>query len=523
MRSLLLLVSLFLFSCGFESIKEKLVNPMSQDVEALIVEVNPVGHVLTSSVVSLTWTGSWKPAEDIFLRDIQDRRVDAHVELSETQINLEPKMDWPLGRILGEVRFQSSTGETEKFSFDFYVVADSAVDVAPPPKAESESKRPPKPRFSLRRPPTASTVTADLSWIYVLDDTPSILVLRQDTLNGMESKEDTHFVQRHEFELAKELCWAGGCIFRIPKTGKCSGLCPQELYRVYNSETKMVLGTLLTEEQVDSTKLELVDVQQNHGPGQLNYLIHASKVVKGFGRWQVRGQASIFGDLVMDQLPNHIIRLSANRLPPVGFHIDVDIVLEDYFGNTIDYKPDSIRVQSTPQVRISEYVSTPRKDWGDSIPAGVPFDAFPGLGSVTSADEWIELVNESSYSVDLKESALLLKVFDGSPEVTRLADAKLMYFGDGGDKKRWLPGEALVVHPKGTVNQGNAIVEIWAGSVLLDRWILGSQADALHPSGAPTDLLHESIAWTEDGQLAWCVPTPGDSRANSDCLVDQIQ
>ena len=199
---------------------------------------------------------------------------------------------------------------------------------------------------------------------------------------------------------------------------------------------------------------------------------------------------------------------------------DYEITLEvfDPAGNAAE--PISIPIHTAAAVtaRISEVVPQPLHDWGDSAGGGQPFDARPGVGAVSAADEWVELVNMGTAPIDLTRAGLRLRLVDTSPMEQPLQTAPGMYFGSGGSIERWWPGEALVVRPRGDMSSRNLTVELLWGAQVLDRVRFGSGTDVVHPGGPPPDLAHEARARDVLGHWAWCSPTPGDPRPTRDCL-----
>ncbi len=168
-------------------------------------------------------------------------------------------------------------------------------------------------------------------------------------------------------------------------------------------------------------------------------------------------------------------------------------------------------------VAITEIVASPLRDWNDSEGGAVPFDPVPGVGTVSEADEWVELVNRSQSAIDLTTSGIELRTIDATPNVTVLAGAPALYFGDGGSLTSWWPGEALVVRARGAMSSRGLTVEVAAGDQRLDRVVLGEQSGADHPGGSPPNVRYESVARTPSGGFAWCVPTPGDPRPATEC------
>lgn len=183
--------------------------------------------------------------------------------------------------------------------------------------------------------------------------------------------------------------------------------------------------------------------------------------------------------------------------------------------NAREAEPVTVETVSVPQVRFSEVVATPLRDWGDSEPAGLPFDGRPGAGTVSDADEWIEIVHRGDRPLDLTRVSIEIRAEDGTPSVTPLAGSTPIRFGSGGRLDRWLPGEAAVVRLRGTLSSTDLTLSLVSGSRTLDRIRLGTDAD--HPGGSPPDAVHESVALGLDGRWRWCVPTPTDPIPPVDC------
>ena len=65
---------------------------------------------------------------------------------------------------------------------------------------------------------------------------------------------------------------------------------------------------------------------------------------------------------------------------------------------------------------INEVVTDPQSDWGQSVGgSGNPFDGVPGDGTVTSSDEYIELLNISETAQSLQ--GYILEMTDTTPEI----------------------------------------------------------------------------------------------------------
>lgn len=114
-----------------------------------------------------------------------------------------------------------------------------------------------------------------------------------------------------------------------------------------------------------------------------------------------------------------------------------------------------IAVPETPEfdfsrVLITEVVTDPQQDHAESSSGnGVAFDAIPGTGSLGSTDEYVELYNGTSESLDLRGWQLTMT--DGTDVTQALDDSSWsLFFSDGGTVDNFLAGEVLVLgNPKG--------------------------------------------------------------------------
>ncbi len=192
--------------------------------------------------------------------------------------------------------------------------------------------------------------------------------------------------------------------------------------------------------------------------------------------------------------------------------------LEDLYGNHHRLGPLAVRTEEPLTLALSEVVTTPYRDWGDSSPRGKPFDHQPGTGTVSSADEWVELVNISGRSLDLTQLDLHIDVLDGSPSRTYLGSAPQYYFGAEGELSKWLPGEAMVLSLQGELSQRPLELQLKWGEQLLDRWRLGLESKSDHPGGRSPQPDFEAVARDSSGYLRWCIPSPGWVEANPRCL-----
>jgi hypothetical protein len=167
------------------------------------------------------------------------------------------------------------------------------------------------------------------------------------------------------------------------------------------------------------------------------------------------------------------------------------------------------------QVVINEVVADPQRDWNDSSGGGTPFDATPGNGSVTGADEWVELYNGSGVVVDLTGWTLVMT--DTTPAIEPIGSGEAMLsFSASGALSAFQPGEFLVVGgPKGDLNNTVTLELYDALGVLVDRVALGGNGGG--PSGNATGSDDEAIARVPNAtdtnddaaDLSARPPTPG--------------
>jgi hypothetical protein len=164
---------------------------------------------------------------------------------------------------------------------------------------------------------------------------------------------------------------------------------------------------------------------------------------------------------------------------------------------------------------INEIVADPQRDWNDTAGATTPFDGTPGTGTVSGADEWIELFNASGAIVDL--SGWTLVMTDGTPATEPIGTGEaVLSFSAGGALAAFQANEYLVIgNPKGDLNNTVTVELRDATGRLVDRLALGG--DGGGPSGNATGSDDEAIARVPDAtdsdddaaDLRARPPTPG--------------
>ena len=74
-----------------------------------------------------------------------------------------------------------------------------------------------------------------------------------------------------------------------------------------------------------------------------------------------------------------------------------------------------VTMEQEGKILINEVVTNPQHDWNNSSGgSGIPFDPYYGDGSITLSDEYVEIFNGSSRSIDLRGWSL--EMIDGTDE-----------------------------------------------------------------------------------------------------------
>lgn len=455
----------------------------------MVPERSPLDPVEANESVTLTWgdAASWQGGISVAG---SGGALDFEVEALEAGVRLHPLPRWPDGdRVRVDLDAALVDGEGRTLS-----VAEVAFTVATLPSESTE--------VVVRRPVPGGIAPANLAWLVLAGTQPEdafALVGASGERVALRPDPD------HE----------GHFVLSPPLS--CAPPCRPDVLRLEGPRLSEVerLVTIFTSSAADMRFPE-VELEALVEPGRVEVEIRATEWVRASGRWSGGGRQGHFDAL---ELPGLRQRLRAMGEIPFGGLVELEIEAEDLGGMRTRARA-SVRLPESIFAEVTEVVAAPRRDWGDSTPAGVPFDPHPGAGTVSAADEWIELVNRGDDPVDLSAAALELRVLDGTPSSVRVVDAAGAYFGDGGSWRHWSPGEALVVRPRGDTAQSDVTIELWAGAVPLDRVVLGALRGADHPGGAPPDVIHESLAQGADGVFRWCRPTPGDPSPPDDCWRD---
>lgn len=390
-------------------------------------------------------------------------------------------------------------------------VKPTVVEPPPPdPTPVTPAEVPAPTEWWLRAPAPRRLAPPNLHFIYVEGTPPPKVAPAAIHLQDVEG----------ELELPVVEVVGGQVIARVEeRAGRCRWLCPGSEYTLSMpalgpspaSQGEVVTGTVADRWPPILTSTAVIQVGDAL---ELDVFADEPVVVRG----DVRDRTGLTVPMVAAPLAGPQVRLRpASPLPP---KTDVIFTLftEDLAGNAGPIVTLSAQTPAHLDVRIQEVVPTALHDWGDSEGGiGVPFDPWPGVGPVSSTDEWVELVNRGDEPIDLYRTRVELRGLDGTPVLTSIAGAPALYFGSGGSRLGWWPGEALVVRTRGDLSQRGLTVAVWAGRRELDRVQIGLGAGEDHPGGSPPDPERESIARTVSGRWKWCAPTPGDPLPNGDC------
>lgn len=122
-------------------------------------------------------------------------------------------------------------------------------------------------------------------------------------------------------------------------------------------------------------------------------------------------------------------------------------------------------------VHFSEAVLDPQADHSESAGGnGVAFDLVPGNGTVSTVDEWIEVHNASTASVDL--AGWRVEFADTSPATFVFGvDSAVLRFSEGSGPLSLAPGGfAVVGNPPGSMNNAIDLVLYDGSGALVDAW-----------------------------------------------------
>ncbi len=155
-------------------------------------------------------------------------------------------------------------------------------------------------------------------------------------------------------------------------------------------------------------------------------------------------------------------------------------------------------------ILINEVVTFPLNDWSDSSnnpeEDGAPFDITPGTGTITSADQFIELINAGDTVADVRDWQV--RILDSGEDITQLVDTgegnSEIIVSQGSTLAALQPGHfVLVGNPNGTMaTDVSVILEDDRGNRIDDVEIGGEDNGAPAPgeNGYALGSFEEAIA-----------------------------
>lgn len=144
------------------------------------------------------------------------------------------------------------------------------------------------------------------------------------------------------------------------------------------------------------------------------------------------------------------------------------------------------------RVLITEIVTDPQQDHSESTPGnGIEFDEVPGAGTVSSSDEYIEIFNGTSETVDMSQWSL--NMLDGTDVLQDLSAETV---------NSVQPGNFLVIgNPTGAINNAVTIELLNESDAIVDSVTV----DDANASGTED----EAYYLNEEGEWAQGMATPG--------------
>lgn len=449
--------------------------PPPQNQESLFaIEVSPTGPIPSGAPVFVRWTGASLEGP-VALIDESGTEVEARIEAIEDGLVLSALSGWPAGGMKLDFlqSLRDAKGAPISLVLTFEVRKEAVMGV-------------------VRRPVPGQLAPANLEWLAVEADTES--------LRFVSTSSDTVRATRFDawtFSLEGE---------------SCPAMCPVSTYVLLEPPSTGPTATVRTSSISDFEPPALRSVRATAQLDLLQIEVEASEVVRGLCAWSTE---DLSGSLYMLSVPDPRLRLVADPSPPDGSTADLQCSFFDFANNEARWS-GQIAMPISVQIELNEVVLSPLRDWGDSEPNGEPFDSFPGLGAVTSSDEWVELVHRGARAIDLTEVGLTVEVWDSSPSETSVLEAPFARFADGGDFGHWSPGEALVLRLRGQMSSTELSLVLRAGHRKLHELVISPGGD--HPGGRSPDPRFEAIGRRSDGSWAWCIPTPGQPTPSQLCI-----
>jgi hypothetical protein len=481
----------------------------AQSSEIRILGVTPQENVPLDAPVEVLFSARIEafdaedgPTKMLFRGDEGSQTATASVErnANEDGVLLYPQEKWPPGRRLTPASgssLQDALGQPlrDDAGLLWFSTADAASAPDDPWGVRIES------------PAAGEIAPINLAYVH----------LRVSSLETLSEAELVSDADRVMLKLTSPMVSGGAVTQWEVGDGACDGLCPATEYRLVwpgSRPPEPGFDRVRTASTADNLAPELLESEAIiEGPEVVLRLVFSEPAT-------IRPLSAEESDNVFEgpPAPSRQMALHLQQAVMSGVAYRYRFVACDLSDNCGEPVEMPFQVPDIIQARFTELVTTPLRDWGDSLPRGQPFDPFPGLGSVTDADEWVEIVNLAPHPVQVRGSGLRIDALDRSPSVTFVEGAAGLYFGGGGSLEAWLPNEPLVVRLRGSMSSTGLTLRLQHGRVLLHQVVLDAASSGDHPGGAPPDALRESLSRDPSGRLRWCVPSPGAWPGSLDCL-----
>jgi hypothetical protein len=463
-----------------------------------VIGLDPSTGVAVGATVRVLFSSTVHPAVEpvvVTVRRADGRLVpsQAALEADGRSLDIVPSPEWPLG---------------ERLNLRLSLFEDSAGHPVQPqtvPLSFQTSNATVARTFVLRAPLPDRPAPLNLSTLTLAVAPPDASIGEVLLLSGL---------QRIAGQLVERDA-AGLALFELPSgEGACLPLCGNAHYAIALDgflAPSGPLGEVLTSSTTDEVAPSWTATSVEFTGDSLGVMVVASKAVRVRGTLRAATGQEV-------PLTHSLYPARAQRLEPEGAVVSAASYVarlegEDECGHPLPALEIEIVTPPRIAIVINELVAYPLHRWSAGpVPFSEPVDGQP-----SSADQWIELVNQSDQPIDLLKTPLVVQSIGTVASETWL-DHAVERFGDGGSLSGWWPGEALVVHPHGVMPHTKLVLQVVAGQTVLARLTLGKDANADHVGGRPPDFVHESIARGADGKYRWCVPTPGAPEPPADCL-----
>lgn len=272
------------------------------------------------------------------------------------------------------------------------------------------------------------------------------------------------------------------------------------------------LGPNVAPPQQPETTAPTVAAPQGAGDWPVNQFVRAvfnerlaaANLVNGDVTLTVNGSARSLNRLTFSE-GDKVLVAETDGVLPFGATVTLTLrtTITDYNGNALASQQQlSFTTEAAPanngNVILNELCIDAQQDWDHSSGGGSPFGQTPGPGpgSLSSSDEWVELlVSANATSVDL--TGYTLEVFNGpnidGPAVqvtelddTKVSDGELRFFGGG--SLNAVPASARVVvgDPTGSISNDTYIVLRDADGNVVDEVEVGGNTPATDRGGDGT-------------------------------------